>query len=182
MDAIEKDQAIQTALKTFSRIMSLRDKMNTRVAERVTLLVRTSLIGFGLVMGAFLFMVMVLSTQMSHITKTITTMNEHFTAMNNDMDSMLFAMNKMDKNVATLPVMVKHMDSMYHHVNHMSKNMTVINKDMGVMSEDMTRLATDVSDMKQSFTHLDASVWKMQKNVDHMSTPMRMFNRMNPFQ
>jgi len=181
MDAIEKDQAMHNALGAFSRIIRLRDRMNLRVAKRVTLLIRATFIGFGLVMGAFLFMVIVLSSQMSHITKTITTMNEHFTSMNNDMDHMLFAMKKMDENVATLPTTVKHMDVMYHHVHRMSKNMIVINADMGSMSKDMTRLARDVGDMKKSFGHLDASVWKMQKNVDHMSSPMRLFNRVNPF-
>lgn len=180
MDNIEEDKLLHLALKHFTHIMSLRSDLNLRVAKRVTFLLRTSFMGFGLIIGAFFVMALILSTHIKHVTTTITTMNTHFTHMNDDMDQMLIAMGSMDKNVNTLPDMVAHINKMYHSVDRMADDMRVIHANMASINHSMGSLSQKVTDMKISFRYLDSSMSTMRNNVNHMSSPMKLFNSFSP--
>jgi methyl-accepting chemotaxis protein len=181
MDQVEKDKLIEKALDDFTHIMSLRSEFNTNIAKRVTLLLRTSFIGFGLVVGAFFFMILVLSLHMANITKTITTMNTYFIQMNNDMDRMLLAMNSMDKNLNNLPIMVIHLNEMYHNIDEISNEINQIYFKMDEMNVNMKTLSNNVTGMKYSFRQINFSINLMKNDVRNLSKPMRGMNMFNPF-
>jgi hypothetical protein len=180
MDQIERDRLINESLERFERIMAIRTELNLGIARRVSFLMRSSFIGFGLVVGAFFFMILVLSTQMDQVTTLITTMNTHFSSMNDDMDYMLSAMAEMDHHVGHLPRIVSHMDGMYHDMQTIALNMAQIHQDMVAMTGDLGQLGGNVTDMRHSFRGVDTSVQIMRQDVQHMSAPMRMFNFFNP--
>lgn len=176
MTEYEENKLIDESLQKFTSINRLQTSLATDVSKRVTFLYRTMFIGFFLVVGAFFFMTFVLSTHMSEITGVITNMNNQFTNMNDNMQSMLQSMNKMDKNVDSMVEIVSKIDSMQHNVAFMSADMNVIHQEMGVMKTDMVKLSQQVTDMKYSFRVMDGTVMSMSRDVDHLSSPMRLFN------
>jgi len=180
MDKIEREKLLEEALSRFEKIMALRSEFTISVAERVSFLLRLSVVGFGLMIAGFFFIILIMSTQMQHVTILITTMNQHFNSMNDDMDDMLRAMIEMNHHVTNLPLIVQSMDVMYHDMDAMSYHIENIHAGMAKIDRDMNTLSANVTSMKTSFHAMDHAVSNMGQDVRHMSSPMRMFNFFNP--
>jgi methyl-accepting chemotaxis protein len=181
MNQIDRDRLTDRALSHFDAIHSLQTESQERVTRRMDFIYRFVFIGFGLVVAAIFFMVLVLSMQMSHMTQVITIMNTHFSGMNDDMQYMLGAMSRMDGDVSSMMEIVERMDQMNSSVNGMSSDMATIRERMEEMDEEIIQLGASVTRMRDSFGVMNGSMSGMTRDVHHMSRPMQMFNMMNPF-
>lgn len=175
------EQLIDEALHRFDNIHTLQRETITTTARRVDFLHRVMFIGFGLVVVAIFFMLLVISMHMYSMTEVITKMNSNFTQMNQDMDAMLKSMARMDSHVDSMSMIVWRMDTMNNSVDSMTTDMHEIYQRMALMEGDMEQLSRNVSDMRESFRLMDANMGLMTFDVQHMSQPMRLFNQFNPF-
>jgi methyl-accepting chemotaxis protein len=171
-------QLLHKMSKQMQTILEIRGDLSLKVAMRVTFLTRFIMIALGGIVISMLLFLIIISTRISDLSKTVITMNELFGKMTTDMVVM-------HKHVATMEAMVGSMPSMQKNLVSMDLTMTEMNDGMQNMSKYMQIIRQEMDDMDQSLYRIDGSfnktqgsLLKMQSDVDKLSSPMRMFNTM----
>lgn len=148
--------------------------------RRVGALYRVSLIAFAVLLLSMSFMIVVLALSLPNLTGAIVQMNTHFAEITADMEVMRERMHAMRRNMESLPDIVRNMDAMNASTLDMSARVAEMRQAMAQMTVDIDAMSASVADLRHSFDLMNITVANMQGNVQHMSTPMRMFNFLNP--
>ena len=171
-------QTLQKMSKQLQNILEMRGDLTLKVAKRVTFLTRFIMIMFGTIAISLLVFVFIIGTRVTVLTDTVTTMNQLFGTMTADMVVMR-------KHVATMEVKMRNMPSMQKNLISMDKTMIEMNggtkhmaSNMQVIRQDMDKMNLSVNKMDGSFSQTQDSLLKMESDVDRISRPMRIFNKM----
>ena len=171
-------QTIQKMSRQLQSILAMRGDLNLKVAMRVTFLTRFVMTMLGMITLSLLLLMIIMSNRIVVLTDTVNTMNTVFTNMTDDMVIMREHVGKMETNVASMP-------NMYQNLISMDKTMIDMNGDIKYMATDMQTIRADMDKMVEAINKMDGefsqthdSLIRMQSDVDILSSPMRMFNKM----
>jgi len=102
---------IRQAVADFRLGMEIRSSLNLRVARRVTVILRTGIIGMGVITAVLLVMLIAFNNKLVEMNGVLATMNNKFSSMSKDMGEMQHVLIQMDRNVAYLPAIVGETDN-----------------------------------------------------------------------
>lgn len=170
-------QTLQKMNKQLQNILAMRGDLSLKVAKRVTFLTRFIMIVFGAITISLLLFIIIMSTRISALTDTVNTMNTLFSNMTDDMVIMRKHVAKMEANVGSMPGMQKNLVSMDESMKNMNAGMRDMSTNMKVIRQDMDIMSQSVNKMDDSFSQTQSSLSKMDSDVDRLSRPMRIFNK-----
>ncbi len=164
----------------FEKAMKIRSGLNLRVAQRVTLLLRIGTVSLAVIVVIFLLILWVMTTQMSHMSKALNTMNIRFTVIAKDLADVQNSVMKMRKNVASLPVISGELESVQSTTATLNRDLEVIFSKLSVVDHNMNKITSNIGDLSHSLHGLDWSVQGIGGNVHRLSRPMKFFNSYSP--
>jgi len=170
------DQLTTATLKKFRQALNLRTHMHIRVASRVTSIIRIGMLSIGGLVVAMFLLVLLLLWRFQHMVDAMTTMNQHFSLMSEDMTQMREVILKMDVSMQPMPLITERVQTLNQSVISMNQNMDVIADKIISMDHTMQQLRGNVARMANTFGGLDQAVYGIGHDVKVMSKPMQDFN------
>lgn len=170
------DQLATAALQKFRRALDLRTHMHIRVASRVTSIIRIGMLSIGGLVVAMFLLVLLLLWRFQHMVDAMTTMNQHFSLMSEDMAQMREVILKMNVSMQPMPLITERVQTLDQSVIRMNQNMDVISDKIVSMDQTMQQLRSNVARMANTFGGLDQTVYGIGRDVKVMSEPMQDFN------
>jgi cell division protein FtsL len=174
-------EGIDEAIDRLQRIIRLMDERQAVLDRRVSALSKLALLDLFAVVLSISLLVIILSLQAPELRGAVATMNVHFAAISDDLLSIRQSMARMTNDVASLPEIVRHVDSLHGDVGKMTGSVGAMTERVSSMSTQVTHMSQQVNDMTLSFRVMDDTITRMTQDVRHLSKPMRLFNQMNPF-
>lgn len=172
---------ISQMVADFKRGMELRGNLNLRVARRVSQILRTGIVGLGVLTIILVSMLIAFNMKLVEMSAVLETMNQKFSSMSANMDRMQVVLQAMDRNVAYLPGIVKETGNIQGVVEMLRGDVHAMSERVSHLQTNMTGITGNVDQMTQTFRGLDDTVQNMGVDVNKMSGPSRMFNNMMPF-
>lgn len=179
LDPHEQEMLKDAALK-LNRAMEIRFEMHLRVARRVTKVIRVGMTSLAVAAVAMSLLVFSLTYHMMDMIEAIDTMNHHFTNISNDMVAMREAITRMDHSVAAMPTIVEEVELMDGTVQQMRGNVLVLSQRLHNINGNMDAITGNIVRMTNGFGAMNQTVFNMGVDINRMSGPMKMFNRMMP--
>ncbi len=170
------DQLAQATIKKFNHTLELRNQMHIRVAMRVTSIIRVGMISIGGLVVAMFLLVLLLLWKFQDMVNAMTTMNQHFSMMSDDMGQMREMILKMNQSMQPMPTITQNVQTMDQSVTAMNQNMNLIATKMINMDYTMQQMQTNVMRMTNTFGGMDQAVYGIGRDVNVMSQPMKDFN------
>ncbi len=170
------DQLAELTLKKVNHAIELRNQMHIRVAQRVTSIIRVGMISIGGLIIAMFLLVALLLWKFQDMVNAMTTMNQHFSMMSDDMGKMREMILKMDQSMHPMPAITHNVQTMDQSVAAMNQNMDIIAAKMVNMDYTMQQMRTNVMRMTHTFGGMDQAVYGIGRDVNTMSQPMKDFN------
>ena len=177
----DDDKRLNESLEKLDRILRRMEKRQAKVEQRVVDLYQTAFIALAVIVISIALLVVILSRQLPSMTSTIVAMNAHFTNVADDMARMDGTIQKMHRGMDSLPVIITHVDRVHGDVGSMIHDIDMVGDSFGYIDHRMVDMSTSVGDMRNSFQHMEYTVDYMGRDINDMSQPMRLFNKMNPF-
>ena len=182
MDLVEEQQdQVRLAVADFRRAMEIRGGLNLRVAKRVTLLLRTGIVSMGVITVIMVVALMQFNSKLVEMNGVLDTMNQKFSSMSTDMKQMKVVLLQMDKHVMYLPAIVDETNTMKDIVQIMHGDIGAISGSVSDLQLNLTGITGNVDHMTQSFRGLDKTMQHLRVDVNKMSGPSKVFNKMMPF-
>ncbi len=170
------DQLAQSTIQKFNHTLELRNQMHIRVAMRVTSIIRVGMISIGGLVVAMFLLVSLLLWKFQDMVNAMTTMNQHFSIMSDDMGKMREMILKMDQSMQPMPAITHNVQTMDQSVMAMNQNMDMIAAKMINMDYTMQQMRANVMRMTNTFGGMDQAVYGIGRDVNVMSQPMKDFN------
>ncbi len=178
-----KDEAnLELAVEKLNRVIRVLGEQNFHLEQRLATLYRFFFIAFSLLVISLSFLVIILAKQMPQITHAIAKMNGYFATVSNEMSRVDRSMQVMEENMDSMPSIISNVDRIHGDMAYLSSDIGKMSMTMDNMDDNMGWMTTNLADMRHSFGIMDHTVYGMGRSVNQMSTPMRMFNWMIPFQ
>jgi len=172
---------LDQALASFSEVLKIMHQQQQQLEQQSARRHHIAMSGFVVLVASLSLLLLVLSRQLPVMTNTVDTMNQYFTSITDDMGFMRRSMAAMDRNVQSMPVMLRHIDHIHTGVSQISADVDSMAAHMQTITLSMDQVTGGVVDMRHSFEIIDDSVDRMTRDVRRMSQPMKLFNQMNPF-
>jgi uncharacterized protein YoxC len=176
LENMDDDAVVRDLILRMNNLQNVRSKMFIRVAKRVTGLTRTVMISAGLISIFGFVLVLMMAWQFDNMVNVMTTMNQRFRTMSEDMTQMRHLIDNMDSSVAAMPAIVTRVQSMEHSVAGMNTDMGVIRSEMISMDQRIDQVRHNVVRMSTTFNHMDGAVLGIGQDVNVMSKPMKDYN------
>jgi len=117
------DQLAQSAIQKFNHTLELRNQMHFHIAMRVTSIIRVGMISIGGLVVVMFLLVSLLLWKFQAMVEAMTTMNQHFNLMSEDMGKMREMVLKMDQSMQPMPTITERVQTMDQSVFAMNQNM-----------------------------------------------------------
>lgn len=177
---VDQEQQIRQATEDFRKAMQIRSSMNLRVAKRVTLILRISMVSFGLVSLMLLLMLFAFTSKMDEMIVALNTMNGQFSSMSKDMTTMRSTIYSMESNISYVPVITQVTRDISGTVGDMRTEVEGMEGIIANLNRDVYGITHQVNNMTGAMRSLDPAVQYIGRDVNRMSGPMRLFNNINP--
>ena len=177
----EQHDEIRQAVVDFRRGMEIRSGLNLRVAKRVTLMLRTGIVSMGAITVILLVMIMAFNNKLVEMSSVLDTMNQKFGSMSSDMGQMKVVLRHMDSNITYLPGIVEETGKMKEVVQMMRGDIGDISGSVSELQINLTDITGNVDHMTHTFRGLDNTMQHLGVDINKMSGPSKMFNKMMPF-
>ncbi|MBF0155121.1 MAG: hypothetical protein HQL64_15385 [Magnetococcales bacterium] len=164
----------------FLEAMELRTGLVLNVARRVTILMRATMLYFGLLGVLLSVIIHILTIQMGDLISTVEIINRHFTQMTKDMGTMQREVSAIGAKVHTMPVITAEVVKMQESMQRLGTSAESISTLMNGITLNIGQINGDVSRMSYTFQAMDHEVSGIGMGVNRMSTPMKMFNSIMP--
>jgi hypothetical protein len=174
-------KALERALEDFSEAMALRTERNVRVAKRVTVMLRTWMLGmvlFGVLMAA---MIWAFTDRVRVMIDVLGTMRVEFGEMSDNMAHMRGTLARLEQDMAAFSVVTGQMQVTRETVSALNREVRTMASRTAVMSVDTDLITKNVYQMNQSFRLLTPAVARIGVSVDQGAAPARTFNDLFPF-
>ena len=176
----EEERQIRQAFADFNQAVAIRNRMNVRVAKRVTAILRTGMVSFGVITVILLLMLQAFNSRMDGMIVALHTMNNQFSDMSEDMEIMKQTMDTMNGSISYVPVIVTTTMDMQATVTGMRKEVGRMEKNVLNINQDIKSIGVELDQITRHVSSLDLSVRRIGGDVYRISGPMRMFNKFNP--
>ena len=158
------------------------DYQGQRTARTTQIISHTAL-GLAMLLTPVVFyLIGSLVLSMGVITDRMGVMSENVAGMRGNFDETTARMGDIDTsvahmagNVAYIPGMERDMLRMRHNFADMTATMDVLAPNMQQIDQTLAGMDFDVAQMNNVFGHLNLNVFSMGRDVNTMSSPMRMF-------
>lgn len=181
MLSLDDEERLDRAIERFSRLIEGIQSRQSRLEHRVVSLYQVAAVAFAVVVASLSFMVIILSQQIPRLTAAIADMNDRFASVAFDMAQMDRTVASMQANMGRLPEIVANLDQIHVAVAVMGDDVADLSRTLGTMDLDLGNMSTSIVDMRQSFEVMEVNVGRMGRDVNHLSSPARIFNQLNPF-
>ena len=172
---------IHQAVAYFRRGMEIRSGLNLRVAKRVTLILRISFISMGVFTVIMVGTLLAFNNKLVEMNYVLDTMNQKFGSMSEDMGKMQVVIKQIDRNITYLPGIVDETSAMKDVVQVMRGDIGAISGSVANLQINLTGITGNVDNMTQTFRGLDNTMQHLGVDINKMSGPSKMFNKMMPF-
>ncbi|MBF0425666.1 MAG: hypothetical protein HQL66_07595 [Magnetococcales bacterium] len=164
----------------FLEAMELRTGLVLNVARRVTVLMRATMLYFGLLGVLLSVIIHILTIQMGDLISTVEIINRHFTQMTRDMETMQHEVGAIGAKVHAMPVITSEVVKMQESMQRLGDNVESISGLMNGITRNLGEITGDVNRMSYTFQAMDHQVSGIGAGVNRMSGPMKMFNSIMP--
>ncbi|MBF0610506.1 MAG: hypothetical protein G8345_11040 [Magnetococcales bacterium] len=171
---------LQQVIADIQTTLQLRNAFHIRVARKVTILLRVGLVSLGVLAIILLLLLTALSSQTQSLITIVGTMNQRFVSMSDNMYTMRNTIERMEKSVATMPIITGEVTRMRHTVTAMSGELTGMDKRLIGIHRQVAGIENNMAHMTMTFGMLDRGVQGMGVDVHRMSRPMKTFNSISP--
>ena len=180
MPDLGDEEGLDQAIDRLHRILHRLDTRQSRMEHRLANLYQTAFVAFTVIVVSISFLVIILSRQVPGMTAAINDMNARFASVADNMDRMDRTVADMRDHVESLPLIIANVDRIDGSVGEMSGEVTAMSGALTAIEQGVTGMTNNIGDMRGSFQVMEHTVGDMSRDVNHLSQPMRMFNRMNP--
>ena len=172
---LSKEQLLAGICDNFKQAMDYRLQMNMRVAKRMTILIRGLMFVAALVLLSLFALITILTENTNNINNTITTINNHFSSMTENMHEVRVSVNNMERNIRVMPHILEKFDSMTTDIDRMNSHINSLSENMSKINHYMSFLDHDILLMSQTFSQMDRTVHRIDVDVNNLSSPMKMY-------
>lgn len=117
----------------------------------------------------------IITDRMEHMKVQVATMRGDFDEVATRMMAINKAVVRMSGNISVIPPMEKRLNGMRSDFDVITVSMGTISPDVATIDETLSVMDHDMAQMNQVFGLLNSNVFGMRRNVNRMSSPMRMF-------
>ena len=125
--------------------------------------------------GSLVLSMGVITDRMGVMAENVAGMRGNFDETTARMDDIDRSVAHMTHNVAFIPGMERDMLRMRHDFSDMTGTMNGLSPNMQQIDQTLAGMDFDMAQMNNVFGHLNLNVFSMGRDVNTMSTPMRMF-------
>ncbi len=175
-----QEERIRQATEDFRKAMQIRNAMSVRVATRVTAMLRIGMVSMGVVTVILLMMLYAFTSKMDEMIVALDTMHTEFSSMAQDMTTMRTTLAGMERNISHVPAITRATIDMNGTVADMRTHVAGMQDNMGTLKRELNTVTGQVGNMNWQMRTLTPAMHHMGRDVNRMSGPMRLFNRMNP--
>lgn len=168
----------QESLALFRQTMRKNREFNIRVAKRVTLIIRLGMILLAVTALGVTLLVYNLARQFDGIMLAVTAMHHDMVSMRGDMAHMERAMFGIERSVSQMPLIEQQMAQIHTSMVSVDRQMEGITVATEGVGGDMRPVLNAVDRMQASFVRLDRSVYRIGREMETITTPLRPFNQM----
>ena len=177
----EQNAEIRQVVTDFRRSMEIRSGLNLRVAKRVTMMLRVGFLTTGVITVIMVAALMIFNNKLEEMNHVLDTMNQKFGSMSTDMRQMKVLLKEIDRNITYLPGIVDETGNMKDVVQIMRGDIGAISGSVTNLQINLTGITGNVDQMTQTFLSLDKTMQHLGTDVNNLSGPSRMFNKIMPF-
>lgn len=168
------------ALGQFSRSMDHFAKLHEQTSTRLSKVIRLGMIALATLFIAVFLMLLTIIQRVNLMVDNVSAINGHFNLMVPDISHMHASMIRMQENILSIEdipnemnKMIMSMDDMHHHMSHMHTQLASMNNSTEQIVSSTENIGNQMLSMEQPMT-------AMQVDLQKMSRPMNLFNRMMP--
>ncbi len=176
----DQEEQIRQATEDFRKAMKIRGSMNVRVAKRVTAILRTGMVSFGIVTLILLLMLYAFTSKMDEMIVALDTMNKQFSSMSGDMTTMRTTLYNMQRNIAHVPAITQATIGIRSSVGEMRAEVDGMKGTIASLNHEVNNTSNQLNNITGQIRSIDPAVRHMSNDVYRMSGPMRTFNTFNP--
>jgi len=169
------------SIEYFHDSFEKRAEMGGQTALWTNRVIRSGIFGLMLIATSILLLVVLVSQEMTKISDMMVMLDSHMEHIVSDTQNMSTHVHAMGESVGTLPPLVKEISIMQTHVEKISNDMVKVSSQMDYSSQIVENVIYDVEGMDRNLNAVSDIVDSMNKNINTVSRPFRLFNKMMPF-
>lgn len=181
MEQVPEQIQVKQAIDRFHKIMAMQQSANKSAQKRISFIYKVVLAGFLFVLVAFVGTAYVMTTQMHKGTDSLRFMNQNMVKISSQMLQMNQTMLLMQQDMQSMNDMVRKINTMTRQVGSMNQSIQGINDEMTSVRQNVEQVSMSMKKMNTEFYHMQGSVYRLGGDIDNITKPMRMFNKVNPF-
>jgi len=174
-------EATRRAIADFKRAMELRGDLNLRVARRVTAILRTGMFSFAVITVIMVGMLIAFTSSVKDMIVVMDTMRVQFSSMADNMRVMREVIARMDRDMATLPVVTAELNTMREHVSRMNGELAAMTQKVAAVEGNLQVITTNVGQLNDSFRQVEPALADIGRNVNQASGPVKNLNSFMPW-
>ena len=179
---IEKEnyEELRSAIRHFDRVIRAQMKIQGMQGDRIKNSIRAGML-FLVLIGISIFVILMsMVTQVEQISEAVTTMDDSFDQVRDQMVRVDALMTNMEVNVSSIESVDRVMQSMDVEMHAMTERIGNMQQEVSSMSHEVAVLRQQADAMTHTAGVMDMEIFKMNREVNRMATPARSINKMFP--
>jgi len=178
---IDYAKSLDQSIDRLGDIIQRLEVRQNGIERRFNMLYQTAAVALTIIVLSITLLVVVLSLQLPQMTTAMLEMNDKFSSVSKNMARMDRVIDEINSDMQSLPQIIGHVDRVNSSLLTMNGGVSMIGEDMVRIDNSIGGITLSVTDMRNSFYYMEGNVGGMGRDVNNLSQPMRIFNRMNPF-
>ena len=174
-------QQFVRAVRSFEAIMFSQIEIRNKLADRVNYSIRAGIIILGFIAISILILLLTLSSQINRISGVVTSMNQDFSVVAEDMDRINGYMGAMEKRVALLNNINSQTAVMDQGMATIAADLEAMRTAVGEIGGHLTQVRGNVGNIAVSMDRMDIEVMNISREMHRMGGSARSINKMMPF-
>lgn len=174
------DEQLMRAASAFEAIIVKQIEVKEKLGNDLKAAIRVGMVVLGLIAVSLLILLLTLSAQINRISDIVSSMNQNFGSVTQQMQKVSVAVGLMEQRVSLMSeidaqtaVMHQNMENITGEMHSMRKTMNGINKNVSVVQQNVDHIANAI-------THMNVEVQFMGRDMNYMSEPARTLQKMLP--
>lgn len=172
-DALQLEEGLQR----FQNILSVRDKLNRRVAGRLTFLTRFTMVSLASLVVAFVLFMLVMSSKVADLSYSIYSVEQNYAKVSNNIALMNSGIQEVRGNIHTIAEMSTVLKKVDQETTTLTMNMGKLNHNLSNVTTSLYGMQASAKQIDDSFNQMEHSVYQLQSDVRDISKPVRFINK-----
>jgi prophage DNA circulation protein len=169
---------VQRGIDSFNNIISVRDRLNRRVAKRLTFMTRFTMIALGALMVAFMLFMYIMSSKVAELATHIEGIQTNYTTVSGNIENMNYSIATVSTNVSHIKQITPNLKNIDKTTKILTANMAKLDHNLATLTTSLYGIQSSTKELDKSFGEMQFSVYQMGMDVREVSKPVRLFNNM----